>query len=76
MSENKIINILIAKGTLPLAGYTENRGDFVQICESMLSKVEKDNSAAINLGTGYSIFYINENDITFLLMANSTFPKA
>ena len=42
----------------------------------MLSKVEKDNSAAINLGTGYSIFYINENDITFSLMANSTFPKA
>ena len=76
MSENKIINILIAKGTKPLVSYSDHTGDFVQICESMLSKVEKDQSAAINLETGYSIFYINENDITFLVMANSLFPKA
>ena len=76
MSENKIINILIAKGKKPLAGYSEHTGDFVQTCESMLSKVKKESSAAIILGNGYTIFYINENDITFLLMANSLFPKA
>ena len=76
MSENRIIFILIAKDKKPLAGYSEHTGDFVQTCESMLSKVNKESSAAINLGNGYSIFYINENDITFLLMANSLFPKA
>ena len=76
MSENRIINILIAKDQKPLASYSENTGDFILMCENMLSKVEKESSAAINLGNGYSIFYINENDITFLLMANSLFPKA
>ena len=76
MSENRIIHILIAKDQKPLASYSENTGDFIEMCENMLSKVEKESSVAINLGNGYSIFYINENDITFLLMANSLFPKA
>ena len=76
MSENRIIHILIAKDQKPLASYSENTGDFIEMCENMLSKVEKESSAAINLGNGYSIFYINENEITFLLMANSLFPKA
>ena len=76
MSENKIINILIAKDKMPLAGYSELTGDFVQICENMLSNVKKDSSAAINLGTGFTIFYINENDITFMIMAGSLYPKS
>ena len=76
MTENKIINILIAKDTKPLTGYSEHTGDFIQTCENMLSKVKKESSAAINLGSGYSIFYINENEITYLVMANSLFPKA
>lgn len=76
MSENKIINILIAKDKMPLAGYSELTGDFVQICENMLSNVKKDSSAAINLGTGFTIFYINENEITFMIMAGSLYPKS
>ena len=76
MSENKIINILIAKHKMPLAGYSELTGDFIQICENMLSNVKKDSSAAINLGTGFTIFYINENDITFMIMAGSSYPKS
>ena len=76
MSENRIIYILIAKDQKPLASYSEYTGDFILMCENMLSKVKKESSAAINLGNGYSIFYLNENDITFLLMANSLFPKA
>ena len=75
MSEKKIIFILIAKNELPLAGYSEHTGDFVQTCENMLSKVKHESSAAINLGTGFIIFYINENDITFMIMAGSLFPK-
>ena len=76
MSENKIINILIAKYKTPLASYSELTGDFVQICENMLSNVKKDSSAAINLGTGFTIFYINENDITYMIMAGSLYPKS
>ena len=76
MSENKIINLLVAKDKMPLAGYSELTGDFVQICENMLSNVKKDSSAAINLGTGFTIFYINENDITFMIMTGSLYPKS
>ena len=75
MTEKKIIYILIAKDQLPLAGYSEHTGEFVQTCENMLSKVKKESSAAINLGTGFIIFYINENDITYMVMAGSLFPK-
>ena len=75
MSEKKIIYILIAKNNLPLAGYSEHTGDFIQTCENMLSKVKYDSSAAINLDTGFIIFYINENDITYMIMAGSLFPK-
>ena len=75
MSENKMIYILIAKDKTPLCGYSEHTGDFIQTCENMLGKVNKDSSASINLGTGFTIFYINENDITYLIMANSSFPK-
>ena len=76
MSDNKIIYILIAKDKLPLAGYTELTGDFVQTCENMLSRVKKEASAAINLGNGFTIFYMNENDITYLIMTESLFPKS
>jgi len=76
MSENKMIYILIAKDKTPLCGYSEHTGDFIQTCENMLGKVKKDSSASINLGTGFTIFYINENDITYLIMANSLFPKS
>jgi hypothetical protein len=75
MAEKKIIYILIAKNQLPLAGYSEHTGEFVQTCENMLPKVKKESSAAINLGTGFIIFYINENDITYMIMAGSLFPK-
>ena len=76
MSDHKIIYILIAKDKLPLAGYSEHTGDFIQTCEGILDKVKTDSSAAINLNTGFTIFYTNENDITYLIMANSLYPKA
>ncbi len=76
MSDHKIIYILIAKDKLPLAGYSEHTGDFIQTCEGILDKVKTDSSAAINLNNGFTIFYTNENDITYLIMANSLYPKA
>ena len=77
MSEDtRIIYILIGKDKTPLVGYSEHTGDFIQTCENMLDKVTKDSSAAVNLGTGFTIFYTNENDITYLIMANSSYPKS
>ena len=76
MSDNKIIYILIAKNKLPLAGYSELTGDFVQTCENILSSVKKEASAAINLGNGFTIFYMNENEITYLIMTGALFPKS
>jgi hypothetical protein len=76
MSEPRIIYILIGKEKTPLVGYSEHTGDFIQTCEAMLDKVTKDSSAAVNLGTGFTIFYTNENDITYLIMANSLYPKS
>ena len=77
MSEKpKIINILIAKGNTPLASYSEHTGEFIQQCESILSEVQENKSAFINLSNGYTVYYINENEITFLVMADTLFAQA
>ena len=76
MTENRIIYILIAKDKTPLCGYSEHTGDFVQMCENMLGQVKNESSAAINLGTGYVVFYINEAGITYMLMTTAIFPKS
>jgi hypothetical protein len=76
MSEKpKIINILIAKGQTPLASYSEHTGEFIQQCETILNEVHENKSASINLNNGYIIYYINENEITFLVMADSLFAQ-
>ena len=76
MSEKpKIINILIAKGLTPLASYSEHTGEFIQQCETILNEVHENKSASINLNNGYIIYYINENEITFLVMADSLFAQ-
>ena len=76
MSESKqIIYILVGKGSKPLAGYTNLTGTFSEICLNCLKEVNPDSSAAINLDSGYRIFYINENSITYLLMTTGDYPK-
>ena len=56
----KIIYMLIAKGTKPLADYSKNTGDFFKICESIFDKI-KSSFGEINLNNGYNIFYLIEN---------------
>ena len=76
MSEKpKIINILIAKGQNPLASYSEHTGEFIQQCETILNEVQENKSASINLNNGYTVYYINENEITFLVMADTNFAQ-
>ena len=71
----KIIYMLIAKGTKPLADYSKFTGDFFKICESIFDKI-KSSFGEINLNNGYNIFYLIENDISYLIMAESLFPKS
>ena len=74
-SSKKIIYILIAQETLPLAGYSTYKGNFIDSCVKFLLEVKKDTSAQVRTDTDYKIFYINENNITYLIMASNDYPK-
>ena len=74
-SSKKIIYILIAQETLPLAGYSTYNGSFVDTCIKFLAQVKKDASAQVRTETDYKILYINENNITYLIMASNDYPK-
>ena len=76
MSEDKndIIFILIGAENKPLASYREYSGDWIQTCEKFLSQVKQNASSSVNFGD-YFIFYCNENNITYLVMTRTTFPK-
>ena len=73
--EKKIIYILIGTGIKPLASYSKYTGDFIQTCEAYLQKVKTDSSSAVQFGT-YFIYYLNQDNITYLLMTSVTYPKA
>ena len=77
MSENKgrIIYALVAKGVKPLAGYSNFTGTFDQACINYLKNIGPDTSAAVKLDSDYIIYYINENNITYLIMTESIYPK-
>ncbi len=75
MSDGKIIYALIAKGVKPLVDYSNYTGTFDQICIRYLKNIGPGTSAAIKLEDGYTIFYINEGNITYLIMADNTYPK-
>jgi hypothetical protein len=73
--EKQIIYILIAEKRKPLASYSKFTGEFIQTCEAYLQEVKQDSSAAINFGT-FIIYYLNQDNITYLLMTSSIYPKA
>ena len=76
MSEGgKIIYSLIAKGAKPLVGYSNYTGTFDQVCINYLKNVGPGASAAVKLEDGYTIFYLNSDNITYLIMTDSTYPK-
>jgi hypothetical protein len=65
---------MIATGKKPLAVYTPFVGELLAVCEPFLSKVKPNSSAAINYGD-YIFYYINDENITYLLMTRPTYPK-
>ena len=59
---------LISKGDSVLCEYTDFKGNFQQITRIILQKGIKQNSKYIIKYDKYTIHYINENSITFLLL--------
>ena len=74
-SKGKIIYALVAKGVMPLSGYSNFTGTFDQWCISYLKNIGPNSSAAVKLENDYILYYINENNITYLLMTESLYPK-
>ena len=74
MSDSKIIYALIGKGAIPLVQYSSFTGTFDQYCINYLINVGPGTSAAVKSGD-YIIYYINSNNITYLLMTYNTYPK-
>ena len=72
--EGKLILILVASGSKPLSSYSPYQGNFIEICNPILSKIKKDSSEAIKFDE-YFIFYLNQDNITYLIMTGLTFPK-
>lgn len=76
MSDNKgkIIYSLIAKGTKPLVGYSNFTGTFDQACLNYLKQIGPNTNGVSKLDD-YLIIFINENNITYLIMTDNQFPK-
>jgi hypothetical protein len=72
--EKNLILVMVATGKKPLSAYTPYTGESLQICEAFLSKVVQNSSSAVNFGS-YIIYYINEENITYLIMTMPDYPK-
>jgi len=73
--KGKIIYALVARGIKPLSSYSNFTGTFDQICINYLQKIGPESSAAVKTENDYVIYYINQNNITYLIMAESLYPK-
>ena len=73
--KGKIIYALVARGIKPLSSYSNFTGTFDQICINYLQKIGPESSAAVKTDNDYVIYYINQNNITYLIMADSLYPK-
>lgn len=70
----KIIYSLIAKGLVVLADYSSYTGTFDQTCKNYLKNV-KPNSSAAAKHDDFTIYYINSNNITYLIFTDNLYPK-
>lgn len=72
--KGKIIYSLIAKGMVVLADYSSFTGTFDQTCKNYLKNVKPNSSAAVK-SDDYTIYYINSNNLTYLIFTNNIYPK-
>lgn len=73
--ENCIIYALVGFGEKPLAQYSEFKGTFQKTCQNHLHSIEANSSGGFKVDD-YFIFYINENNITYLIMTDVKYSKA
>ena len=74
-NKGRIIYALVATGIKPLSAYSNFTGTFDQACINYLKNIGPDTSAAVKLDNDYIIYYINESNITYLIMTDSIYPK-
>ena len=75
--DGKIIYALIAYENVILCEYSSFTGAFRETCRPLLSKVQVGGSAAIRLEENESIiYYLNSNNITYLIMTNSSYQTS
>lgn len=72
--DGKIIYSLIAKGIVVLADYSNFTGTFDQTCKNYLKNVKPNSSAAVK-SDDFTIYYINSNNITYLIFTDNYYPK-
>ena len=72
--DGRIFYSLIAKGIVVLADYSSFTGTFDQTCKNYLKNVKPNSSAAVK-SDDYTIYYINSNNITFLIFTDNQYPK-
>ena len=75
--DGKIIYALIAYENVILCEYSSFTGAFRETCRPYLSKVQVGGQAAIRLEENESIlYYLNSNNITYLIMTNSSYQTS
>jgi len=74
--ENCIIYALVSFGEKPLAQYSTFQGQFLEIFQKNLNSIEAHTSRGFKIDDNYMIYYINENNITYLIIADLKFSKA
>ena len=72
--EKTIIYCLIAKNDKPLAEFSHYTGTFSQACLNYLKKIEPNTSKAVQIDD-FTLFYINENSISYLILAGKFYQK-
>ena len=73
MLAKKIVYMLIGSGSKPLAGYCEYKGDYIKLCESQLVHCKKNKISSI-FTDSYKMFYMNTDNITYLIMTTADYP--
>jgi hypothetical protein len=75
--DGRIIYALIAYENVILCEYSSFTGAFRETCRPFLSKIQVGGSASIRLEENESIiYYLNSNNITYLIMTNSSYQTS
>ena len=73
MENTTIYLILIGTGSKPLARYSPLVGEFIDICENQLNHCKR-NKCVTKTNRNYKIFYLNKNDITYMIITSVSYP--